>query len=578
MSHWRNLTEQEIATLQSNGNRATDWSKIFVAPNHTKEDCLLIEDCRFTGEVRIGKGTLMRNVRECQGYLIGEGCTLVNISELSADNTPFSIEVMNENGGRSIRPCPNMTVGQAYLWARYRGNTRVMEKLEQFTNDVLSHSEAPATIGPFTTIRNTQLVRNITIRSMKESPVVIDTCCALTEGFIDCGCHLEKGVIASRFLLGENVRLEFGLRLNDSVVGDNSTLARCEVGNSFIFPAHEQHHNNSFLIASLVMGQSNVAAGATIGSNHNSRTADNELAASRGFWPGLCTSLKHSSQFASYCLLAKADYPNELNITLPFALVNNNTSKNQLEVMPAYWWMYNMYALDRCSKKFAARDKRKVKFQHITFELLAPDTIEEIINGRQLIHQWTEESYLRASSNDATIPILAKGMEHSNRPTVLLKAAQGYEAYEEMLIHYAMQTLREATHDALPSKNLGSDYRITEWVNMGGQVVAKSDIEQMLHDIEKGVLSSWDDIQSRMNKLWGDYPQQVQRHAYMTLCHIACTTEITEDIWNKYIQRHNTILLDIEKKRVSSRKKDDTNPFRAMTYWSPEEQQAVLGQ
>ena len=46
------------------------------------------------------------------------------------------------------------------------------------------------------------------------------------------------------------------------------------------------------------MGQSNIAAGATIGSNHNSRSADGEIIAGRGFWPGLCVSLKHNSKFS----------------------------------------------------------------------------------------------------------------------------------------------------------------------------------------------------------------------------------------------------------------------------------------
>jgi hypothetical protein len=40
---------------------------------------------------------------------------------------------------------------------------------------------------------------------------------------------------------------------------------------NLIFPGHEQHHNNSFLIAACIKGQSNMAAGANIGSNHNSR-------------------------------------------------------------------------------------------------------------------------------------------------------------------------------------------------------------------------------------------------------------------------------------------------------------------
>ena len=124
-----------------------------------------------------------------------------------------------------------------------------------------------------------------------------------------------------------------------------------------------------------------MAAGATIGSNHNSRANDNEIQAGRGFWPGLCTSVKHSSRFASFVLLSKSDYPAELDISLPFSLINNNTTKDQLEVMPAYWWLYNMYALARNSWKFRNRDKRKNKTQHIEFEPLAPDTIEEVFQG-----------------------------------------------------------------------------------------------------------------------------------------------------------------------------------------------------
>lgn len=86
--------------------------------------------------------------------------------------------------------------------------------------------------------------------------------------------------------MGDNSQLKYGARLINSYLGDNSTISCCEVLNSLIFPAHEQHHNNSFLCASTVLGQSNMAAGATIGSNHNSRGADGELLAGRGFGRG----------------------------------------------------------------------------------------------------------------------------------------------------------------------------------------------------------------------------------------------------------------------------------------------------
>ena len=68
---------------------------------------------------------------------------------------------------------------------------------------------------------------------------------------------------AVRFLLGTNSSLKYGARLINSILGDNSTISCCEVLNSLIFPGHEQHHNNSFLCAAMLLGQTNLAAGAT---------------------------------------------------------------------------------------------------------------------------------------------------------------------------------------------------------------------------------------------------------------------------------------------------------------------------
>ena len=94
-------------------------------------------------------------------------------------------------------------------------------------------------------------------------------------------------------------------------------------------------------------------------------------------------------------MLSKADYPAELDIPFPFSLLNNNLSKDQLEVMPAYWWMYNMYALARNSWKFKNRDKRINKTQHIEFEPLAPDTMEEVFQAMRLLEIWTAKAALQ---------------------------------------------------------------------------------------------------------------------------------------------------------------------------------------
>jgi len=593
---YRNLTPDEILQLERQGNYADDWSALRVTDPFCP-DC--IRNSTFLGAVSLGSiqqqrhtdGALalpegiygstlanttlgnhpaVHNVRMLSRYTIGNDVLLFNIDEMTAaPDDPAWLEPMNENGGRRILPFAGMTIADAYLWARYRGHKALMEKLEQYTRTLLDSPEGHyGHLGDNCVVKNTKSLHNIIVRSSALDPSRIDSCIVLRDGVVGYGCTIEFGVIAARFLLGEHVHLEFGLRLNDTVVGDNSTLARCEVGNSIIFPAHEQHHNNSFLIAGLIMGQSNIAAGGTIGSNHNSRTADNELAAGRGFWPGLCCSFKHSSRFASYCLLAKADYPAELDITLPFALVNNNLAKDQLEVMPAYWWLYNMYAMDRNSKKFAKRDKRKLKAQHIEFDNLAPDTAEEILHGMELLRQW-----MAASTNGT---VYANGMEKSHRPTVILKAREGLQAYEDMLVFYAMKYLTATCGDALPSSSLGEGPRTTTWVNLGGQLVAENDMERLIADVENGTLDSWQAINLRLDTLWQAYPAQRDAHAYHVLCALLGADRLDNTLWQSLLQRYHDIQRYIDEQKLVSRHKDDVNPFRNMTYWDTDEAAAVL--
>ena len=97
-------------------------------------------------------------------------------------------------------------------------------------------------------------LKNLTIRSSVVEPTQIGEGCELVNGIIGFGCRVFYGVKAIRFVLGNNSSLKYGARLIHSVLGDNSTISCCEVLNNLVFPAHEQHHNNSFLIATLVMG------------------------------------------------------------------------------------------------------------------------------------------------------------------------------------------------------------------------------------------------------------------------------------------------------------------------------------
>ncbi len=622
----RLLSADEIAQLERQGNTATMWHLFFVTDPF---DLSLLRNNHFEGPTLLGSLT-PGNVQNDDGYSLPEGisncwmrnsaagdhcalhnvqlidrCSLgdhvmmFNVGELSKNDNMLPLAPMNENGGRSILPTPDMTVADAYLWARYRDRKVLMQKLEQISKRSFRNG-GHLTVGDYATIRHCKRLHNVWVLSSQKAPSHIEECLHLSNGIVNYGCRLQDGIIAKNFLLGEQVKLQYGLRLNDSVVGDNSTLARCEVGNSIIFPAHEQHHNNSFLIAALIEGQSNLAAGATVGSNHNSRAADGELHACRGFWPGLCTSLKHNSRFAAFCLLAKCDYPAELDIPYPLALVNNNSAKDQLEVMPAYWWLYNMYALKKFETKFRNRDRRVLKRQHIDLGLWAPDLAEQMWQARASLAALLRQAginpsdYHPASNGSWPVAQTPKGieitvsdMEQGKRRQVLLKPVEAYQAYTRMIYHYAVRTLKEyvgnkgvAAFDGLPL----DEPRQRHWVNLGGQLLPQQQVDELIEAIEQSKLTNWNAINARTRRFAKARPTLWAAHAYLLLCemegiegHAAKqTTAIDGARWQKLLAMEEETEAFISEQSRLSRQKDADNPFRQAVYYTPEEQQAVL--
>jgi hypothetical protein len=522
-----------------------------------------------------------------------------------------------------VLPFDGIIPADAYLWAKYRDDSALQEKLISITQNSFDNRRGfYGTVGNQCVIKNTRtlkdvkvgshcyikganILKNLTINSSEDEPTQIGEGVELVNGIIGYGCHIFYDSIAVRFIMGNNSNLKYGAKLIHSFLGDNSTISCCEAMNNLIFPAHEQHHNNSFLIASVILGQSNIAAGATIGSNHNSRANDNEIQAGRGFWPGLCSSIKHSCRFASFVLLSKADYPAEMDIPLPFSLLNNNAAKNELEVLPAYWWLYNMYALARNTWKFQNRDKRKNKIQNIEFDSLAPDTVEEIFHARHLLEIWTAKAKLRqqgsstkddgkelirtgrellskAENEIIQLDILGENMEKSNRRIVILKAHKSYHAYADMIHYYAVKNLLDylktnpGSSFAGMSKALKGS-RQTKWINLGGQLIPEKDVDQLRTDIGSGKLAGWKDIHDRYNTLWKQYPLEKQKHAFASLCALLGIDDLTREQWNTALDRAVTIQEFIRDQVYISRKKDYDNTFLQNTYRNTAEMSAVIG-
>jgi hypothetical protein len=265
-----------------------------------------------------------------------------------------------------------------------------------------------------------------------------------------------------------------------------------------------------------------------------------------------------------------------------------------------------MYALARNSWKFQNRDKRVHKDQNIEFEPFAPDTIEEIFNALTLLEIWTAKARLLEkgmplkgkNDNDLTclgrellfgkeeeinnLEILGENMENTRRNVVILKPYKAYHAYRDILHYYATKNLlaymSSNTKSTFPKmcKDLKGK-RLKEWVNLGGQMMQKDDVDKLRIDIGSGKLKTWKDIHNRYDDLWVKYKVDKQKHAFATLCELYEVENLTKADWKSALNKVVKIQKFVCDQVYSSRKKDFDNPYRQSTFRNMAEMKAAFG-
>ncbi len=347
-----------------------------------------------------------------------------------------------------------------------------------------------------------------------------------------------------------------------------------------------------------------MAAGATIGSNHNSRGPDGEIVAGRGFWPGLCVSLKHNSKFASFTIIAKGDFPAELNIPIPFSLVSNDVSHDKLVIMPGYWFMYNMYALARNAGKYASRDRRTDKSIELEYDFLAPDTVNELFDSLSIMkisagETWSAkegkkltgeaaiklgEKLLEQNKIPDNAEILASGMENTDRKVQLVKLPKAYRLFKELITYYGVSQLvqfiqqQNITSFEQLLKLLSKPVR-NKWMNIGGQLIPEPSVKTLIKNIHKGTISNWDEVHVFYTDSSNRYAEQKRQHAFASLLEILKLSpdKFSQKIFLQLLQQSISTKEWMTQNIYESRAKDYHSEFRKMVYDTDEEMEKVLG-
>lgn len=662
----RHLHAFEVEILVKNNNFAENWNEILVTDEF---DPKLVKNCEFYGRITIGKlqknfldkndlrlpvglsnstiiscdigdNVVIRNVSYLSHYIIGNNCILFNIGEMVTtfnarfgngivkegddESTRIWLEICNENQGRKILPFDNLITADAYIWSKFRDDKKLMKKLIDITESAYDKKGGYyGKIGACTVIKNCRIIKNVnigehayvkganklknlTIHSSLEEQTQIGEGVELVNGIIGFASKIFYGSKAVRFVTGRNTQLKYGARLLNSVLGDNSTVSCCEILNNLIFPFHEQHHNNSFLIASTVMGQANIAAGATIGSNHNSRSPDGEIIAGRGFWPGLCTNFKHNSKFASFTLIAKGNYQYELNITYPFSLISTDGNELPIKIIPAYWFTYNMFAIARNNFKFKERDKRVIKIQNIETDFLAPDSISEILYAIKKLYLLIGEK-ISSNKNIGEDELIKIGKNYcatqkeeielfdkdvmNKLGGLIIKPIRAIKEYITMCKYFTFRSLIEYLgikegkssidlNNFIESvQNIKKNKLYTKWINVGGQLMPEEELLIITKKIKDGLLKNWDEVHKAYDFLWDKYNLQKTRFSIYALEEILekKIENLTISNWKELIKEVIDINEKIYERSYSSRLKDYESSFRKMTYNNKKEMLSVLG-
>jgi len=645
--NWRPLTKLELSTLKANHNHAEDWSKLEVAEGFNPN---LVSNCRFYGRVRIGKlkdrviehhslilpvglysstivsciikdDVALHNLDYISNFIVEDRCMIFNVNEMiTTERAKFGngvvmegegedkriwLEIANENGGRKILPFANLVPADAWLWSKYRGDSELIKRMIEMTDKV--HNPKPGnlgrigeetviknsrtlkdvTIGPNAYVKGANKLKNLSINSSATRPSQIGEGCELVNGIIGYNCRIFYGVKAVRFVLCDNSKLKYGARLINTVLGPNSTISCCEVLNSLIFGLHEQHHNSSFLCASVLKGQTNMAAAATVGSNHNSRSPDGEIVADRGFWPGLAVSLKHNSRFAAFTLIVKGSYPAELDIPLPFTLVSNSQDSKNLLLSPGYWFRHNLYALARNAAKAEARSEHNEEAPECDW--LAPDTVDQMRFGLRIMETWAEEApevkngtypsgaaLLASKPNPTLFATDSYRIEASHRPVRILHAGRAWNDFHRMIRFYVIRTLLAT---APRSASTASRASLDPWVNLGGQLITRPRLTKLISLIKSGEIPDWPSLHQHYHRLGQNYAIDKKNHALALLQEIFGSSAmpkppaISPALIAEAIQTAEFILEGIK----GSRLKDYRKHFRNISFDNPDERDAVLG-
>lgn len=535
---YRALTPSEIADLKANGCSCSDWRMIHVANGFHPGAC---HNVVFSGNIHlgtyntpltddsgvvtdtgirssklhnctVGSDVLISNTGEyIANYNIGDSAVLINNGRIytegkSSFGNGTPVAVLNESGGRVVKIWDNLSAHMAYILALYRHRTKAISEIEKaIENYSLSVTSDTGYIGKNSRITNCGTIHNVKIGDSTR----IEGALKLSEGSIN-SCtedpvHIGHGVIMEHFIVSSGATVSGSALVDKCFVGQGTILskqfsaenslffANCEgyhgeACSVFAGPFTVTHHKSTLLIAG-IFSFMNAGSGSNQ-SNHNYKLGpEHQGIMERGSKTSSDSYLLWPARIGPFTLVVGRHYKNPDTSIFPFSyLIESN---NESLLVPAV--NLRNIGTARDEMKWPRRDRRQGpdKTDQITFSILNPFTVARIISGRNELHRIVESAgseHVKYFSGGLVIE--GKSLERGiNLYQDAINKFIG-EAIIKRLEKRVFKNKRDLQKALSPEADNGSG----EWIDVAGLITPKTEVEKLLNDIEKGIVTGTDSI------------------------------------------------------------------------------------
>lgn len=546
---YRNLTDHEIAQLERQMCTCDEWSNIFVSQHFNPKT---IYNSHFSGVVKIGAqesrltlyggikrqaGIYNSTIHNCgignncyinyvknyiSNYNIGDNVVINNVQLIanqgrSSFGNGLKIAVLDESGGREIMMYDFMSAQIAYIMTLYRYRPGLIKKFEKIISEYSQRqsyergfiagnciiantgSIIDMRIGPYTTIEGARHLENGTIVSNEQAPVFIGNNVIIRETIVLSGSKLADGVIAQKCFIGQGCELGKNYSAENSVFFANCQGFHGEACSVFAGPFTVTHHKSTLLIAGMYSFL-NAGSGSNQ-SNHMYKLGPiHQGIVERGSKTTSDSYLLWPAKIGPFTLVMGRHYKNSDTSDMPFSYLIEKDDKSWLS--PAV----NLRSIGtiRDAMKWPKRDNRKDsdKIDCINYNLLSPFTIQKMVKAIDILEK------LKAVSGETSQEYV-----YHNTSITYNSLRRGIQLYDigidkflgnsviTRLLNLDLSNEQEMRDHLMPSSAVGQG----EWLDLAGLIAPKSEIDNILSDIEANQLSDLHEIQNRLKALHDNY-------------------------------------------------------------------------